>query len=138
MLFDLITIAKVHIKIEYPNNSLLFIENLCFCSLKIAVCAPKITAKSKNCRLKITIISKNYGLKIPVRVRAYDCQDSTSGTPTEHTTTGKGRNTGNTEKPVYICIFASNEKKYKKSLKKFGNMKKPPYLCIRNQNQATL
>ena len=93
MLFDLITIAKVHIKIEYPNNSLLFIENLCSCSLKIAVCAPKITAKSKNCRLKITIISKNYGLKIPVRVRAcvrmyaraYDCQDSTSGTSGTHT-----------------------------------------------------
>ena len=65
MLFDLITIAKVHIKIEYPNNSLLFIENLCFCSLKIAVCAPKITTGRKkikiHIRLKITIESKNYG-----------------------------------------------------------------------------
>ena len=39
------------------------------CSLKIAVCVPKITIESKNCRLKITEWSKNYGLKIPVRVR---------------------------------------------------------------------
>ena len=30
-------------------------------------------------------------------------------------------------------MIADNEKKYKKSLKKFGNMKKPPYLCSRNQ-----
>ena len=136
MLFDLITIAKVHIKIEYPNNSLLFIENLCSCSLKIAVCAPKITAKSKNCRLKITIISKNYGLKIPVRVRAcvrmyaraYDCQDSTSDTRRTHDQ--RKREEG---KPAYRGIIADTEKKYKKSLKKFGNMKKPPYLCSRNQ-----
>ena len=42
-----------------------------FCSLKIAVYAPKIPIISKNCRLKITEWSKNYGLKIPVRVRAY-------------------------------------------------------------------
>ena len=73
MLFDLITAAKVHIKIEYPNNFLLFIENLCFCSLKIAVCAPKIPIGRKKLkipiRLKITEWSKNYGLKIPVRVR---------------------------------------------------------------------
>ena len=34
--FLLFSIAKVSIKIEYPNNFLLFIENLCFCSLKIA------------------------------------------------------------------------------------------------------
>ena len=85
MLFVLITIAKVHIKIEYPNNFLLFIENLCFCRLKIAVCAPKIPIGRKKIkipvRLKITEWSKNYGLKIPVRVRiyarmyarAYDC-----------------------------------------------------------------
>ena len=44
-----------------------FIENLCFCSLKIAVYALKITIESKICRLKITIISKNYRLKILVR-----------------------------------------------------------------------
>ena len=73
MLFDLFLIAKVHIKIEFPNKILLFIENLCFCSLKIAVCAPKIPigrVKIKiPIRLKITAISKNYRLKIPVRVR---------------------------------------------------------------------
>ena len=92
MLFDLFSIAKVSIKIEYPNKILLFIENLCFCSLKIAVYVPKIAVISKNCRLKITDISKNYRLKIPVRVhmyarmyaRAYDCQDYTGhGTPPE-------------------------------------------------------
>ena len=54
-------------------------------------------------------------------------------TPTEHTTTEKDRNAGNTGKPEYICMIADNEKKYKKSLEKFGNMKKPPYLCSRNQ-----
>ena len=140
MLFDLITAAKVHIKIEYPNILLLFIENLCFCSLKIAVCAPKITAKSKNCRLKITIISKNYGLKIPVRVRAcvrmyaraYDCHDSTSGTRRTHDQ--RKREEG---KPAYRGIIAGTEKKYKKSLKKFGNVKKPPYLCSRNRTTNT-
>ena len=73
-----------------------FIENLCFCSLKIAVCAPKITAESKNCRLKITIISKNYRLKIPVRVRvyariyarAYDCRQIVIRTHDRNRTTG--------------------------------------------------
>ena len=121
MLFDLFLIAKVSIKIEYPNKILLFIENLCFCSLKIS-------GASKNYGLKITEWSKNYYLKILVRVRiyarvyarVYDCQDSTSNTRSTHTTgtrntTGKERNTGNTGKPAYICIFAHNEKKYKKS-----------------------
>ena len=94
MLFDLITTAKVHIKIEYPNKILLFIENLCFCSLKIAVCAPKITIISKNCRLKITEWSKNYGLKIPVRVRVYvlvyDSGQIVIRTPEEHDNRKKG------------------------------------------------
>ena len=103
----------------------------------------KITIESKNCRLKITITSKNYRLKIPVRVRAcvrmyaraYDCRTTqerrthTNGTHDHR----KREDSGKTEKPVYICMFAGNEKKYKKSLKKFGNVKKPPYLCIRNQ-----
>ena len=66
MLSDLITAAKVHIKIEYPNKILLFIENLCFCSLKIAVCALKITMESKNCRLKIPV-------RVRVYARVYDC-----------------------------------------------------------------
>ena len=68
MLFDLFLIAKVVTIFEYPNKILLFIENLCFCSLKIS-------GVSKNCRLKIAAMSKNYGLKIPVRVRmcAYVC-----------------------------------------------------------------
>ena len=59
MLFDLITIAKVSIIFIYPNKILLFIENLCFCSLKIS-------GASKNFRLKITIESKNCRLKIPI------------------------------------------------------------------------
>ena len=98
MLFDLFLIAKVVTIFEYPNKILLFIENLCFCSLKIAVCAPKIPIGRKKLkipiRLKITDISKNYGLKIPVRVRvyarmyvrAYDCRTTQERehAPTEH------------------------------------------------------
>ena len=95
--------TKVATIFEYPNKILLFIENLCFCGLKIAVCAPKISVRRKKLkipiRLKITAMSKNYGLKIPVRVRmcarmyvrVYACMIE------EHTTTGKGRNTGNAE-----------------------------------------
>ena len=139
MLFDLITAAKLSIEIEYSNKFLLFIENLCFCSLKIAVCVPKIPIGRKKLkipiRLKITEWSKNYGLKIPVRVRVYarvcaciyarasDCgqiiirthdhdQHTTGTGPPEHTTTGKGRTQG---KPAYICMKIDNEKKYKKS-----------------------
>ena len=68
----LFSIAKVVTIFEFPNNILLFIENLCFCSLKIAVCVPKIPIGRKKLkipiRLKITAESKNYYLKIPVRV----------------------------------------------------------------------
>ena len=109
-----------------------FIENLCFCSLKIAVCVPKITAESKNCRLKITIISKNYRLKIPVRVRvyariyarAYNCgqivirthdQDRhTNGTHDNR----KREDSSKAGKPAYIGKFADNEKKVQKKVKK--------------------
>ena len=45
-------------------------------------------------------------------------QDTTGIGPPEHTTTGKERNAGNTEKPAYIGIIAGNEKKYKKKLRK--------------------
>ena len=54
------------LKFNFQIKFYFFIENLCFCSLKIAVCVPKIPI-----RLKITEWSKNYGLKIPVRVRMY-------------------------------------------------------------------
>ena len=125
----MITAAKVVTIFEYPNKILLFIKNLCFCSLKIAVCVPKIPIGRKkikiHIRLKITAKSKNYGLKIPVRVRmyarAYECGQiairthdkdrHTTSTRPEHTTTGKERNTGNTGKPAYIGIIAGNEKK---------------------------
>ena len=67
----LFSIAKVVTIFEYPNKILLFIENLCFCSLKIAVCVPKITIGRKklkiHIRLKITEWSKN------PRARAYIC-----------------------------------------------------------------
>ena len=68
------------LKFNFQIKFYFFIENLCFCSLKIAVCAPKITIGrkrikitiiSKNCRLKITAESKNYRLKIPVRACMY-------------------------------------------------------------------
>ena len=76
------------LKFNFQIKFYFFIENLCFCSLKIAVCALKITIESKNCRLKITAISKNYGLKIPVRAcmctrmyaRASDCRQIASRT----------------------------------------------------------
>ena len=42
----------------------------------------------------------------------------TTCTRPEHTTTGKERNTGKAEKPEYKCMFAGNEKKVKKKLKK--------------------
>ena len=114
------------LKFNFQIKFYFFIENLCFYSLKIAVCALKITIISKNCRLKITAESKNYYLKIPVRVcmcarmyaRAYECGQiairthdkdrHTTSTPTEHKTTGKAG------KPAYICMIAGNEKKYKK------------------------
>ena len=63
------------LKFNFQIKFYFFIENLCFCSLKIAVCVPKIPIGRKKIkipiRLKITIISKNYYLKIPVRVRVY-------------------------------------------------------------------
>ena len=80
-----------------------------FCSLKIAVCVPKITIISKSCRLKI-----------PMRVRVYACMIDENrtrdhnGTPTEYTTTGKERNAGNTGKPAYICMISCAEKSIKK------------------------
>ena len=52
--------------------------------------------------------------------RAYDCQDSTSGTSGTHTnghmTTGthdhrKREDSGKAEKPEYICMILGNEKK---------------------------
>ena len=94
-----------------------FIENLCFCSLKIAVCVPKITIISKNCRLKITAEFKNYGLKIPVRVRIYARMSRVCmivRTPPD-TRPAHQRNTRPPEKPAYIGKIADDEKKYKKS-----------------------
>ena len=133
-----------------------FIENLCFCSLKIAVCAPKIPIGRKKIkipiRLKITIESKNYYLKIIARVRVYACmyarmysnshkdkdhdqdQDQdTNGTPPPE----KERNTGNAGKPEYICMIADNEKKYKKVKKNLELIKKVVTLLLQS-NQTTL
>ena len=103
-------ILKLNIQIKFY----FFIENLCFCSPKIAVCAPKITIESKNCRLKITIISKNYRLKILVRacmcarvyMRVYMRVCVIVRTPQERETrtTGKGRNTGHQRKNLFIYV----------------------------------
>lgn len=150
MLFDLFSIAKVVTIFEYPNKILLFIENLCCCSLKIAVCVLKITIISKNCRLKITEWSKNYGLKIPVRVRiyarmyarAYDCQDSTSDTRRTHTnghTTGTQDTTGTHHRKredsgkQNLLLWGDLHSKNKKKLKKVCKYGKSHYLCSRNQ-----
>ena len=48
-------------------------------------------------------------------IRTHDHDQHKTSKPTEHTTTGKERNAGNTGKPVYIGIIVGNEKKYKKS-----------------------
>ena len=136
MLFDLFLIAKLSIKIKYPNIFLLFIENLCFCCLKIS-------GASKNCRLKITAISKNYRLKIPVRVRmyarmyvrVYDCQDSTGHTTSTPADTGhrrkreEHRTTGIKTKFVIIERFTRKKRKKLKKVWKYG---KSHYLCRRN------
>ena len=70
MLFDLFLIAKLSIIFITPNIFLLFIENLCCCSLKIAVCVPKIPIGRKKLkipiRLKISVRSENPYLKISV------------------------------------------------------------------------
>ena len=55
----LFSIAKVSIKIEYPNKFLLFIKNLCFCSLKISG-ASKNSDREKE--TKNPYPSKNYGV----------------------------------------------------------------------------
>ena len=54
--------------------------------------------------------------QIVIRTHDHDQHNTgtTPDTPLEHTT-GKERNTGNTRRPVYICLIAGNEKKYKKS-----------------------
>ena len=68
LLFLLFLIAKVVTIFEYPNKFLLFIENLCFCNLKIAVRAPKIPICGKKIkipiRLKISVGSKNFGASV--------------------------------------------------------------------------
>ena len=103
------------------------------CSLKIAVCDPKITIISKNCRLKITDISKNYRLKIPVRARIYARMyarmygNSHQDTGPEHRTPGDERKPpekgGPRKKPAYIGIFVATEKSIKK-LRKIWKYKK--------------
>ena len=114
--FLLFSIAKVSIKIEYPNKILLFIENLCFCSLKIS-------GASKNCRLKITEWSKNYGLKILVRVRvcsyvcarAWLCVNSHQDATGTHTT-GKREEYRQQGKNLNIYVwFHTTKKSIKKS-----------------------
>ena len=109
----MVTAAKLSVKIEYPNKILPFIENLCCRSLKIAVCAPKITIISKNCRLKILVRVRVYAR---MYARAYDCQDSTSDTRRTHTTI-KGRNTGK-HKTKFTIVGRSTRQQRKKSIKK--------------------
>ena len=45
-------------------------------------------------------------------------QDQDRHTSGTQDTSGKERNTGKAEKPEYICMFAGNEKKVQKKLKK--------------------
>lgn len=77
MLFDFDYCNKGKHNFYISKKILTFIENLCYYSLKIAGCVPKIpTGRMKlkiPIRLKITEWSKNYGLKIPVRVCVCVC-----------------------------------------------------------------
>ena len=53
--------------------------------------------------------------RVVIRTHNHDQHTTGTGppdTPTEHKTTGKA------EKPAYICMFAGNEKKVQKKLKK--------------------
>ena len=97
MLFDFDYSSKGKHNFYISKKNLTFIENLCFCGLKIAVYAPKIPIISKNCRLKITEWSKNYGLKIPVRVCA--CARVCAS---EHQNTGPTEHTDTTEKSLHL------------------------------------
>ena len=58
------------LKFNFQIKFYFFIENLCFCSLKIAVCVPKIPIGRKklkiHIRLKISVRSENPYLKISV------------------------------------------------------------------------
>lgn len=56
--FLLFSIAKVVTIFEYPNNFLLFIENLCYCSLKISGISKNSDREKEN---KNPRPSKNYG-----------------------------------------------------------------------------
>ena len=120
------------LKFNFQIKFYFFIENLCFCSLKIAVCVLKITIISKNCRLKITAESKNYYLKIPVSAcvcvrvyaRAYECGQIAIRTHDKdrHTTSTRPeqdhRNTRPPEKGVKQNKFCDCEKICTRSIKK--------------------
>ena len=117
------------LKFNFQIKFYFFIENLCFCSLKIAVCALKIPIGRKklkiHIRLKITAESKNYYLKIPVRACMRVCianshQDTRQRPAHDRHTSGthdrqKSEEHQQAEKPVYICLITDNEKKVKKS-----------------------
>ena len=53
-----------------------------------------------------------------IAIRTHDKDRHTTSTPTEHTTGThdhrKREDSGKAVKPVYICMIAGNEKKYKK------------------------
>lgn len=67
----LFSVAKLSIIFITPNIFLLFYRKLCFCSLKIAGCVPKIPIWRKKIKipasLKISVRSKNPYLKISVQ-----------------------------------------------------------------------
>ena len=70
--------------------------------------------------------------------RATREEHTPTDTPTEHTTTGKERNTSDTGKPVYIGIIADNEKKVQKKLKKNLEIRKKVVTLLLQLNQTTL
>ena len=115
------------LKFNFQIKFYFFIENLCFCSLKIAVYAPKITIGRKKIkipvRLKITVKSKNYRARACVCAYVWQIairHTTATGTPPEHTTGThdhrKREEHQQAGKPAYIGIIAGTEKKVKKNL----------------------
>ena len=71
--------------------------------------------------------------QIVIRTQDQDHDRNTAGTRT----TGKERNTRPPEKPVYICLIADNEKKYKKVKKNLEIRKSRRIFVAVIKNQTT-
>ena len=69
-----------------------------------------------------------------IAIRTHDKDRHTNGTHDNR----KSEEHQQAEKPVYICLITDNEKKYKKSQKKFVNTKKGCNFVAVIKNQTTM